>query len=99
LGCNEKPSFKAGLGGWYYRRRIEIREFSNAQFQGWREGGGIATNPGNVNDYGLLEDKLRGAGKTFRICEVALRRENQNPPRDPVGEALVTLSPMPQRTK
>jgi phage terminase large subunit-like protein len=54
----------------HYLSDIEVEESSNAQFQGWRAEGWITTNPGNVNDYGLLEDELREAAKIFQIREV-----------------------------
>ena len=49
----------------------EVEESPNAQFRGWRDEKWITTNPGNVNDYGLLEEELREADRNFRICEVA----------------------------
>jgi phage terminase large subunit-like protein len=55
----------------HYLSEIEIEESPNAQFQGWCEEGWITTNPGNVNDYGLLEDELREAAKSYRIREVS----------------------------
>ena len=72
--CSMVKLFKRGDDYYcfakHYLSDIEIEESPNAQFQGWRKEGWITTNPGNVNDYGLLEDELREAAKTFQICEV-----------------------------
>jgi phage terminase large subunit-like protein len=72
--CSMVKLFKRGDDYYCFAKHYlsddEIEESPNAQFMGWRREGWITTNPGNVNDYGLLEDELREAAKNFQICEV-----------------------------
>ena len=57
--------------GRYYLPESEIGESGNSQYSGWAREGRITATPGNIIDYGYIEDDLRGMSKDFEIAEVA----------------------------
>jgi phage terminase large subunit-like protein len=57
--------------GRYYLPESEIEESENSQYSGWVKQGLITVTPGNIIDYGYIEDDLRQISKEFQIVEVA----------------------------
>jgi phage terminase large subunit-like protein len=54
----------------HYLSEIEAEESENSQFAGWAASGRIETNPGNVTDYGRIEDDLRELSSRHQVNEV-----------------------------
>jgi phage terminase large subunit-like protein len=54
----------------HYLSEIEAEESDNSQFAGWAASGRIETNPGNVTDYGRIEDDLRELSSRHQVNEV-----------------------------
>jgi len=54
----------------HYLSEQEVEESENSQFAGWARDGWIRTNPGNVTDYGAIEDDLKELSHDLQINEV-----------------------------
>jgi len=54
----------------HYLSEIEAEESDNSQFAGWAASGRVETNPGNVTDYGRIEDDLRELSSRHQVNEV-----------------------------
>lgn len=57
--------------GKYYLPEDEIWRSHNSQYQGWERMGLLTATPGNVIDFGYIEDDLRALASDFQIQEVA----------------------------
>jgi phage terminase large subunit-like protein len=57
--------------GHYYLPESEMEESDNAQYSGWAKQGLITLTPGNIIDFGYIEDDLREISKEFQVVEVA----------------------------
>jgi len=57
--------------GRYFLPETEIEESKNSQYTGWARDGWITATPGNITDYGYIEDDLRELASEFQIMEVA----------------------------
>jgi phage terminase large subunit-like protein len=57
--------------GRYYLPESEIENSENSQYSGWAKQGLITVTPGNIIDYGYIEDDLREISKEFQVVEVA----------------------------
>jgi phage terminase large subunit-like protein len=57
--------------GRYYLPESEIENSDNSQYSGWAKQGLITVTPGNIIDYGYIEDDLREISKEFQVVEVA----------------------------
>lgn len=57
--------------GRYYLPESEIENSDNSQYSGWAKQGLITVTPGNIIDYGYIEDDLRAISKEFQVAEVA----------------------------
>jgi len=57
--------------GRYFLPESEIEESSNSQYSGWVREGWITPTPGNITDYGYIEEDLRELSTEFEIVEVA----------------------------
>lgn len=55
--------------GEYYLNEYAIEQSSNAHYPGWAETGQLTVTPGNVTDFGVIEDDLLYDAKRFRITE------------------------------
>lgn len=57
--------------GRYYLPESEIEDSGNSQYTGWAKEGWITATPGNIIDYGYIEDDLREISKDYEVAEVA----------------------------
>lgn len=57
--------------GRYFLPETEIEESKNSQYTGWAREGWITATPGNITDYGYIEEDLRELASKFQIMEVA----------------------------
>jgi phage terminase large subunit-like protein len=57
--------------GRYYLPESEIAESDNSQYSGWVKQGLITPTPGNIIDFGYIEDDLREISKECQVVEVA----------------------------
>jgi phage terminase large subunit-like protein len=57
--------------GRYYLPESEIENSDNSQYSGWAKQGLITVTPGNIIDYGYIEDDLREISKEVQVVEVA----------------------------
>jgi phage terminase large subunit-like protein len=57
-----------GFGSYYLNQRA-IEEGSNSQYIGWAMGGQLTATPGDVTDFGIIEDELIADAKRFEIIE------------------------------
>jgi phage terminase large subunit-like protein len=57
--------------GRYYLPESEIEESENSQYSGWVRQGLITVTPGNIIDFGYIEDDLREISKECQVVEVA----------------------------
>jgi phage terminase large subunit-like protein len=55
----------------YYLPESEIEESGNSQYAGWAKQGLITLTPGNITDFGYIEDDLREISKECQVVEVA----------------------------
>jgi phage terminase large subunit-like protein len=55
----------------FYLPESEIEESGNSQYTGWAKQGLITITPGNIIDFGYIEDDLREISKEFQVVEVA----------------------------
>jgi phage terminase large subunit-like protein len=54
----------------HYLSEVEVEESTNAQYQGWAMQEWIKTNPGNVTDYGVIEEDLQIDSNSYQLQEV-----------------------------
>jgi len=57
--------------GRYYLPESEIEESGNSQYSGWARQGLIIATPGNIIDYGYIENDLREISQKCQVVEVA----------------------------
>jgi phage terminase large subunit-like protein len=57
--------------GRYFLPETEIEESKNSQYTGWARSGWITATPGNITDYGYIEEDLKELASEFQIMEVA----------------------------
>lgn len=53
-----------------YLNEDAIEDGRNSQYEGWANQGRLIATPGNVTDYGLIEDDIRDDARQFRIDEL-----------------------------
>lgn len=56
--------------GKYYLPEETAENGTNSQYSGWAEQGLLTLTPGNVIDYGYIEDDLKDDGSRFQVKEV-----------------------------
>ena len=57
--------------GRYYLPESEIEESKNSQYSGWVREGWITATPGNIIDFGYIEEDLRELASKYQVVEVA----------------------------
>jgi phage terminase large subunit-like protein len=57
--------------GRYYLPESEMEESGNSQYSGWSRQGLVTLTPGNIIDYGYIEDDLRVISRECEVAEVA----------------------------
>lgn len=55
--------------GSYYLNERAIQSGSNSQYLGWAAGGLLTETPGDVTDFGVIEDELLADAKRFTVTE------------------------------
>jgi len=56
--------------GRYYLPESEIEGSKNSQYSGWVKAGWITSTPGNIIDFGYIEEDLIGLASKYQILEV-----------------------------
>jgi len=57
--------------GRYFLPESEIEESKNSQYSGWEKEGWITATPGNITDFGYIEEDLSELASRYQVVEVA----------------------------
>lgn len=91
----------------HFLSEMEVEDSSNSQYSGWAAEGLITTNPGNVTDYGAIEEELHEIAKNHELLEVcydkfsahqfATRMQDEGFPMVEVGATVANFSEATKR--